>query len=240
MVDEKLYVIFVCFKINFYTKNMKFTKQDAFESLKRELTNNGRKTLRMSERSLDKLTDNLINELADDEIGLPDFCAKVIGIMSLFNDNVGKDASDFIKRWESEHQDNPQKNDNATSKNNDDVTLQSLMERIAASENELKVLREERDQMNKEASIAKKRQQLIAKLRDKGVKDDDWIESLLSKVNLDREFEIDAEAEDLLPLYNKFKANGGSIVAPKKPSGDDNNASDNIDDVIALAKSQQV
>lgn len=214
---------------------MKFTKEQAFESLKRELTNNDKKTLRMSIKSLDKLTDTLISEFADDEIGLPDFCTKALTILNVVNDNVGKDKSDFVKNWEKEHPADP----NDTNPNpeppkpKENPEMKALMDRIAA-------LEADKQASEKKATIAQKRKEMSDKLKEKGVKDDKWVEKLLSKVNLDREFEMDAEVEELLPLYNATKANGGNSVPPGNPSGSANtSAIQSIKAAAELAKKER-
>lgn len=215
---------------------MKFTKEQAFESLKRELTNNDRKTLRMSTKSLDKLTDTLIGEFADDEIGLPDFCTKAMTILSVVNDNVGKDKSDFIKQWESEHP-----VDNETPKEEkheggkpENPEMKALLERIA-------VLEKDKAESAKNAAIAQKRKDVVAKLKEKGVKDDDWMNGFLSEVNITEDMDVDVKADSWVKLYNKSKANGGSPVPPANPAG---GASDNpyaqvIKAASAMAKNER-
>lgn len=210
---------------------MKFTKEQAFESLKRELTNNDKKTLRMSIKSLDKLTDTLISEFADEEIGLPDFCTKALTILNVVNDNVGKDKSDFVKNWEKDHPSDPTDPNPEPPKPKENPEMKALMDRIAA-------LEADKQASEKKATIAQKRKEMSDKLKEKGVKDDKWVEKLLSKVNLDREFEIDAEVEEILPLYNAAKANGGNTVLPGNPTGSPQ-GQQNLDDVSALAKQRR-
>lgn len=190
---------------------MKFTKEQAFESLKRELTNNDRKTLRMSTKSLDKLTDTLISEFADDEIGLPDFCTKAMTILSVFNDNVGKDKSDFVKQWEIDHPTEPKGNPEPP-KAEDNPEIKALMERIAALESDKK-------ESEKKASIAQKKKDIISKLKEKGVKDNEWIDNFISEVNISEDLDVDAKSESWVKLYNKSVANGGNAVPPANPNG---------------------
>lgn len=199
---------------------MKFTKEDAFESLKRKLTNNERKTLRMSEKSLQKLTESLMGDFADDETGLPEFVDKVMPFLETFNSNVEKDRSDFIKQWKEEHpeQDSPEKKDNPEKKEKDSENpeLKSLLERIA-------VLEKDKAENEKKATIAQKRKDVVAKLKEKGVKDEEWLNDFLSEVNIGDDFDVDSKAESWLKLYNKSKANGGNPVPPANPSGGGSN-----------------
>ena len=51
---------------------MKFTKEQAVEALRAELTNKGRKTQHMSDRTLANLTEILVKKYANEYTGLPD------------------------------------------------------------------------------------------------------------------------------------------------------------------------
>lgn len=197
---------------------MKFTKEDAFESLKRELTNNGRKTLRMSEKSLDKLTESLMSEFADDETGLPDFVSKVKGLLEVFNSNIEKDRSDFIKQWKEEHPESepPKSAETPKKEESENPEMKALLERIAALEND-------KAENAKKANIAQKRKDVIAKLKEKGIKDDEWVNNFLSEVNITEDLDVDAKADSWLKLYNKSQASGGNSVVSGNPQGNGQN-----------------
>ena len=96
---------------------MKFTKEEAFEKLKGILTNNGKKTLRMSEKSIEKQLENLMPLVANEEMELSDFVEKVKNTFSVMNSNAEKDNADFVKEWEKNHpasehpKDEPKKDD---------------------------------------------------------------------------------------------------------------------------------
>lgn len=197
---------------------MKFTKEDAFESLKRELTNNGRKTLRMSEKSLDKLTESLMSKFANDETGLPDFVTDVKDLLETFNSNIEKDRSDFIKQWKEEHPESepPKPTENPKPKENETPEMKALLERIAALEND-------KAENAKKANIAQKRKDVIAKLKEKGIKDDEWVNNFLSEVNITEDLDVDAKADSWLKLYNKSQASGGNPTVPQNPQGNGQN-----------------
>ena len=197
---------------------MKFTKEDAFESLKRELTNNGRKTLRMSEKSLDKLTETLMGKFADDETGLPDFVTNVKDLLETFNSNIEKDRSDFIKQWKEEHPDTDPPKSTETPKNeeNENPEMKALLERIAA-------LEKDKEENAKKANIAQKRKDVIAKLKEKGIKDDEWVNNFLSEVNITEDLDVDAKADSWLKLYNKSQASGGNPAVSGNPQGNGQN-----------------
>lgn len=205
--------IFVAFK-NLFTL-MKFTEEQAREALRAELTNKGRKSLAMSDRTLAKQTEILVKRLADEEMGLPDFVEIAIEILNPMNDNIRKDKSDFANKWKEDHPEpeppaEPQPPTEPTPKESPE--LKALMERIAA-------LEKDKAESDKRASIAQKRSDLVAKLKEKGVKDDEWLNDFLSEVNIGDDFDVDAKTDTYVKLYNKSVASGGGAVPPGNPGG---------------------
>lgn len=209
---------------------MKFTEEQAVEALRAELTNKGRKSLVMSDRTLAKQTQILLKKFANDETGLPDFVADVIEILNTMEGDIRKKNADFVNKWKEDHPiTEPQNQDSESNKQNESSELKALMERIAA-------LEADKAEATKRASIAQKKQDLVAKLKESGVKDDEWINTLISKVNLDRDFEIETEAKELLPLYNKAMADRANSVPPEIPAGGNDKTNTSLSDVKALAK----
>lgn len=191
---------------------MKFTKEQALESLKSELTNKGKKSLRMSQRTLDKLTDTLIGKFADDEIGLPDFTEIAMEILNPVNDNIGKDNSDFIKKWKEEH---PETEPQTTEPSPTAVENPELAQLKAEIES-LKKAREAEEKIRKITSV---KDSLKGKLKDKGIKDEEWVSSLLSEVNITEDLDVEAKAETLVKLYNKTQVTTTPTPTPALPSG---------------------
>lgn len=209
---------------------MKFTNEQAVEALRAELTNKGRKTLHMSERTLAKQAEILVKKLANDETGLPEFVADAIEILNEFEGDARKKNADFAKYKElhPETEPNPP-TDPEPEKQDDKGVLHAYEERIAALEKKLK-------EADTKSVLAQKRKDLTAKLKEKGVKDDEWLNDLLSEVNITAETDIDAKAESYVKLYNKSKANGGNPVPPANPNGGSPNNEVKLDDVSELAK----
>ena len=77
---------------------MKFTKEEAFEKLKGLLTNNGKKDLQMSERSINEQLEVLMPLIANDEMELDDFIVKVKTSFEVMNSNAKKRQFRFRKR----------------------------------------------------------------------------------------------------------------------------------------------
>lgn len=201
---------------------MKFTKEQAFENLKSFLSNNGKKPLRMTEKSINAQLDTLIPLLATDEMELNDFIEKVKSTFSTMNSNAEHDNAEFIKQWNEQHPTPPAPpapptTPPATPPSQPTAEMQALMDRLAALEAE--------NQENKDkADIAVVRANLIAKLKEKGVKDAEWIDSMLGEINIAKDTDVETKAESLLKIYNKSNSSSPSTTPqqPTTPPADNN------------------
>ena len=185
---------------------MKFTKEQAFEILRSNLTNGGKKTLRMSEKSINAQLDTLIPLVANDEMELNEFIEKVKPTFATMNSNAEKDNSDFIKQWKEQHPDpTPNPNPESPKPTTENPEIKAMMDRIAA-------LERENNENKIKAELAEKRSELVAKMKEKGINDAEWIESFLGEVTINNDVDVDAKAESFLKIYNKTKA----IVDPSQ------------------------
>ena len=177
---------------------MKFTKEEAFESLKGILTNNGKKTLRMSEKSINRQLESLMPLIANEEMELKDFVDKVKDTFSVMNSNAEKDNSDFVKQWEKDHpQVNPEP-PKADEPKPDDA-MAKMLKRLEELENR----EAERD---KEAKMSQKKKDLLKAMKEKGIKDEQWAKDLVAEISLTEDFDVEAKADSYLKLYNKSQA----------------------------------
>lgn len=199
---------------------MKFTKEQAFEQLRSFLTNGGKKPLRMSEKSVNAQLDTLIPLVANDEMELSDFIEKVKPTFTTMNSNAEKDNSDFIKNWKKDHPDpdpNPDPNNPNPNKKDPDPNqtpeYKALLER-------LEKLEKENNEVKQQKEISEKRKELVAKMKEKGISDNDWIDSFLGEVSITADMDIDAKAESFLKIYNKTQAGGGNVTPSQAGSGD--------------------
>ena len=160
---------------------MKFTKEEAFESLKGILTNNGKKTLRMSEKSINR-----------------DFVDKVKDTFSVMNSNAEKDNSDFVKQWEKDH---PQVNPEPQKPNEpkEDDAMAKMLKRLEELENREAA-------RDKEAKMSQKKKDLLKAMKEKGIKDEQWSKDLVAEISLTEDFDVEAKADSYLKLYNKSQA----------------------------------
>lgn len=195
---------------------MKFTKEEAFESLKGILTNSGKKPLRMSERSLKEQSEILIELCADEEMDVDTFVNKVSKLLNSTNSNVEKDSSDrikdFVNQWKKEHPDQEPKP--AGSSDSDNPQIKTLMD-------EIKAMREEMNAGKRENAIKAKRNELASALKKKGVKDEEWMSDFLSEINITEDMDVDVKADSFLKIYNRSRADVGDGASPKNASNGD-------------------
>ena len=177
---------------------MKFTKEEAFESLKGILTNNGKKTLRMSEKSINRQLESLMPLIANEEMELKDFVDKVKDTFSVMNSNAEKDNSDFVKQWEKDH---PQTNPEPPKA--DEPKPDDAMAKMLKRLEELESREAERD---KEAKMSQKKKDLLKAMKEKGIKDEQWSKDLVAEISLTEDFDVEAKADSYLKLYNKSQA----------------------------------
>lgn len=177
---------------------MKFTKEEAFESLKGILTNNGKKTLRMSEKSINRQLESLMPLIANEEMELKDFVDKVKDTFSVMNSNAEKDNSDFVKQWEKDH---PQTNPEPPKPNEPqpDDAIAKMLKRLEELESR-EAARE------KELTITQKKKDLLKAMKEKGIKDEQWSKDLVAEISLTEDFDVEAKADSYLKLYNKSQA----------------------------------
>lgn len=170
---------------------MKFQKEDAYKELVRKMTTNG-ETLSLSERSINEQLETLISVIANEETELSDFVEKVFPIFKTADANVRNDVSVSIKNFrETEKETKKDKTDNSG--------LDGLLDRVKQLETELE---EGRKRQKNEAQ----RKNLFDILKEKGVNDEEWLNSLLNEIHISEDFDVNAKADGLLALYNKSKS----------------------------------
>lgn len=186
---------------------MKFTKEEAFEKLKGILTNNGKKTLRMSEKSIEKQLETLMPLIANDEMELDDFIGKVQGAFSTMNSNMEKDTADFVKKWQADHP-----TPTPPPAEPDDEVTKALQKRLEELEKK-EAIRE------KEHNIAMVKAQLLNAMKEKGIKDEQWSKDFIEEISIGDDFDVDKKAEAYVKIYNKSHA----VIehnTPKNSTGD--------------------
>lgn len=196
---------------------MKFTEEQAVEALRAELTNKGRKTQHMFDRTLASLTAILTKKLANDETGLPDFVADVIEILNEVEGDARKKNSDFAKYKELHPDTNPPTNE---PKPNDPTKGNPEFDALKA---EIEALKAANALNEKNQKLSAKKADLITALGNKGIKDKEWLDTFLSEVSITEDMDVEAKAESYAKLYNKSKANVPPTPTPGNPTGGGDN-----------------
>lgn len=201
---------------------MKFTKEEAYKHLVGVISKEGQ-TLNISERSINEMLDTLIPLLTNDETELNSFVTSVVPLFKTSEANIKNDVSHGINKYKEE---NPVINTDKTQKDKAAPSLDAaLLARLEALE-----------QKNRDAENAQKLQNvktsLTAKIKELGVSNDKWIETMLGNSNINIDVNIDSKAQEYLELYNSMFAGIEPSVTPRSTGGGKN---DYIGDTIAAA-----
>ena len=200
---------------------MKFTKDDARKELSVQMTAKGEK-LNLSERSLNEQLDALIPLVANEEMELADFVSKVLPIFKTADANVRNDVSAGINDYKKQ---NPQPNGDPK-KAEPTKTDNPLEQRLADLEAKLA-------KAESAAKVSSIKTDIAAKLKEKGVKNDEWTKSLLNEVTINEDVDVDAKVDTLLGIYNQMMAQANPNITPA--SAGNGNPNKEIEDAIKEA-----
>lgn len=197
---------------------MKFTKEEFSEELKKLLTDNGKKPMVQSERTFNASVERIFKRLEkfDDESELDSAVADYLPDFQEIEGNMRKDNSDFVKKWEKEHNNSSANSNEEGSKNGNNAAegnseLSELLKRMGMIEDLLAKQR-------LAETISSKKKQLKKALKKDGVEDDEWIEKYIAKLNIDEETDIEEEKEDAIALFNLGNSQVPKNVNTKNPS----------------------
>lgn len=204
---------------------MKFTKDDARKELVTLMTAKGEK-LNLSERSFNEQLDQLMPLLANDETELNDFVSKVLPLFKTADANVRNDVSVSINEFKKQ---NPTVAKTAQEEPKKEVD-EELVKRLAALEDKLK-------QTEEQERVANIRKQVVEKVKEKGVKDTEWISSILNDVTITEDFDVNSRAESYVNIYNKMLAGYDPNATSRSAGG--GKGKNTVQDVIKQAAEKQ-
>lgn len=200
---------------------MKFTKEEALEQLKAELTKGG-KTLHLSDRTINENVDDLLPLLANDETELSDFMSKALPFVRRTNANFEKEKADFIKTYKPVEKEKPTEQSNMPPVGDDTISeLKAKLEKLESMY--------ETEKRNK--TIGALKRSLKSKLKEKGVSDEEWLDTFIPELNITEQFDVDSKVDSYLKIYNKSKATTPPNVTPLNSSGGTSENKVNWDDV---------
>lgn len=210
---------------------MKFTKEDAIKELKSQLSSKVEKIDKW-ERTITENVETLIALIGEDStIELTDFVAKAIPLFNTTQGMLRKENADVAKGLEQQITElKAQLEKKEPTKPNpkeptDDV--KALLQRLETLENESK-------QAKLKVKLQDVRKSLIDKLKEKGVKDNDWANLMLDNITLTEDLDVDTKAADLLKLYNKSQSKPNASVTPQGTGNGNGDNKGEFDDVKAL------
>lgn len=210
---------------------MKFTKEDAYKELVAKMTAKGEK-LNLSERSINEQLENLISLVATEEIEMSDFVEKILPLIKTADNNVRNDVSVGINKYK---EDNPPKQTADPNPQAQNGQKSELEKRLELLEKELATEKQRQFTENTRKSLSEK-------LKDKGVKNEEWISNLLREVVISEDFNVDEKVESYLRLYNISQSDVNPNATPQgaNAKGKPDVISDTIKQAAALAKSQNL
>lgn len=211
---------------------MKFTKEDAYKELVKQMTTNGEK-LNLSERSVNEQVEALLPLIANDETELADFVTKTLPIFKTANANVRNDIAQGIREYKDNNPIKPNPTPNPNPKGEQTEEIAKLLARIEKMESESAAVK----QREYEDGI---RKSITAKLKEKGVKDKEWVNSFLSEITITENFDVDTKVESYLNIYNKAMAAIHPNITPANAGGKQITEDDTIKQAAAIAKQNRL
>lgn len=180
---------------------MNFTKEDACKELAAKIPQKGQ-TLNLSERSINEMLDTLMPLLANDDTELSAFVEQVLPAFRTADGNIKNDVSVGIKDYKEKNPITPavKKDDDPSKRVADDDAMAKALARIEE-------LEKKNAENERKAQLSNRRAEVVSKMKEKGVKDKEWINAFLDEVSLDGEgFDVDAKVESYVKMYNKSLA----------------------------------
>ena len=195
---------------------MKFTKDDARKDLMSKIPNKGQ-TLQLSERSINEMLETLMPLIANDETELSDFVDKVLPTFRTADGNVRHEVSVGINKY---------KEENPLPKPIEEPKIEEEDDATKLLKSQLADLQKRLDDADREKRETETRKSFISKVREKGVRDSDWVKSYVSELTIGESFDVDARVDACVKLYNKTKASSGNKDATPDKSGGDGDEGD--------------
>lgn len=210
---------------------MKFTKENVRQELVAQLTAKGEK-LNLSERSINEQVETLIPLIANEESELADFVEKVLPFFKTANANVRNDVAVAIKAYK----------ESEINEGNKEKKQEVATHEESELEKRLRLLEQELADSKRAKFNAEIKSSIKTKLKDKGVKDEEWISALLDEVQITDDFDADKKVDSYLNLYNKMASKVDTDVTPEGASTKTKNErlNDAIKQAAMFAKSQNL
>lgn len=204
---------------------MKFTKEDAYKELVAKMTAKGEK-LNLSERSINEQLEKLIPLIANDETELADFIEKSLPFFKTADANVRNDVSVGIKDYIDKNPkvEEPKPQEPKSQDGNEE--MRKILERLEG-------LEKRNSELETAELIKQKKNEIKSYLKDKGVKNEDWISEMLEQISISKDTEVQSKGDSLLGMYNKLYASIEEFALPSEAGGKVND--ERLKDAISKA-----
>jgi len=183
---------------------MKFTKEQAVEKITADFKSKVEK-IDDWKRTIEENVNTLCDLLGEEsEIELDDFSKKCVSLLETskghLNKVVADTSQDLNNQIEELKKKVNQKEPTKPKEKPKNEELEALVKKV--EELEAKQATEANEKI-----VKSKRSELAAELKKRGVKNEKWIEAMLSEADINAETDVDAKAKRLLEIYNKFASN---------------------------------
>ena len=204
---------------------MKFTKENAYKELVAKMTAKGEK-LNLSERSINEQLEKLIPLIANDETELADFIEKSLPFFKTADANVRNDVSVGIKDYIDKNPkvEEPKQQEPKGQEGNEE--MRKILERLEG-------LEKRNSELETAELIKQKKNEIKSYLKDKGVKNEDWISEMLEQISISKDTEVQSKGDSLLGMYNKLYASIEEFALPSQAGGNVND--ERLKDAISKA-----
>ena len=202
---------------------MNFTKEEAVKELSAKYKPRYGDPAKW-ERTINESVEHAMKLIGEDsEIGLDDFVGKVTPFLETTAGFVLKETSSVANEQKQQLEDLKKQLEGKKEEKTDAES--TLLKRIEA-------LEKREEETRKLEAISRKRNEITEKLKEKGVKDSEWISLMLAKATVTDDTDSEKEAGEYLEIYNKMHANHDDDDHPKTPNGE---TKDRTSSVIASA-----
>jgi hypothetical protein len=152
------------------------------------------------------------------------------------NSNIRNDISVGIKEYKDKNPIVEKAVEKQVEKDPATEEKDELLKRLEAMENKIR---------ENELEIKRKslKSEIVSKLNEKGLKDNEWIETLLAEIPIGEDFDVESKVDNYLKLYNKSKASINTDITPDHIGGGGNGdeaLAERMKKVAQYAKSQNL
>ena len=194
----------------------------------------------MSERSINEQLETLMPLVANEEMELADFVDKVYKSFETMNLNANNDQSTFVRAWMEQ---------NPTPKPAQTQQQQQQQQASSADDNNRKAFEEmrkqideliaERDNNRKERAVKDKRDALKVAMKNKGIKDEQWVVDYANEILITEDMDVEAKADSALKIYNRVNAMSGDPATPNASTSHGKDPDKSLEHVAVYMKSRR-